>query len=1466
MRTGRILHILITVLLALFVTGHILLNNKKIQQETAHHVVQIASSFLGTDVNAARVQLVYPFGITIDGLIIHDLTGDTLAYIGSATLRLKPIDLIYGNLHVTSVRLRSPKIKLSKDSVQAEANYAFLMDLFENGETKTNSNLAFKANSILIRNGSIRYDLKTSPQTHGIFNKEHINVSGLNANISLKNLESDSLAFVIRKLAFTEHSGFTLSNLHGTVNIDDNSLSVNGLKLSTPNSKFDIDNLAAGYGLKGFSRSPINLTANLQASVTGSDFKAFVPEAAAMTEPIDLFLNGYGNNLSFLLNNLNVSSRTNQFALKGKGRISTDESLIFKSVSNFSLEMDMASTMTAWANKQLSGFGFKLPAVLGRTGKMSVTLNADGDISKPDVTALIASGAGIATAALKGVGGKYNLSISGDSLNLGRLTGDRNWGVCNLVFSAVGAKSDGILSGTFDGTVKNVGYKEYIYRDLAIGGTFLDRSVKAQIGFNDVNASILADIEADFRKAVPSGRLTLNAEYINLDALNLSEIDGRSISFKLAAEASGTDLDNLEARMKIDTLFYSDYGGDWQMDNLTAAIGTLDSKSGCRSVSIFSDFFNMSLIGEYSLVTLPGSLLKICGSNLPTFSSFVSDRTGIKSVPEPGKDCFHAQATIYDVSLFQKVFHMPISIDRNVSITCYMDDREDECTIYVDVPEFKFENKWVKYADLTLDSREGRCNLLISGTYGNDTSSVNAMQAMFEASDDVLNSRLAWKNIEDGAFEGVLTAMTRFIEYDRKSRWLHSFNRIDSTQIIVGNSVWDFSTTEITTQKGRITVSGLNINNNDQYLLADGAISADSTDVINLSLNQIDLEKTLNMVGTNKMGLKGIASGIIAAAGILHTPHFSGNLDIDGFEFLDSYHGHMSSNLNWNDSEGRIEMEGTMVDGERSSTLLTGFFEPKRKFIDLNIGADHTDLHFLNLWTKKVFKEVGGRAIGDLRIFGTLKGGLNMEGEAILEDGYFVQENINTTFLIKRDTLWFEPDKMLFKNVEISDEFGHNGMMTCILNHKNFSNWTVDMKADVDGMQVYNVSDNEMKGINALVFAKGSMTLNFNKEDGLSIKADARTAPGTRLGYSMTSNVADYNFLTIIDRRELNISKESVEAILPASNGKKKTNLSLDLNVECSEDAVIDMAISSLTGTFRGRGNISAKFQTQDGVKLNGIYNIRYGQCTLSLEDLIYKNFSLLDNSYVRFNGAPTDTEFDIHTYHSVNSVSMYNLDPNINNNVRVRCLMDITGNVSNPKLSFDIDMPSATAEERDILASVTSTEEQRNLQFMYLLAIGKFYTYDFSAQDMAASGLSPSTMESIVNSTVSGQINNLLSQVLNNEMISFSSNLSASSYLSNDVTSLNNKEFEGILEAHLLDNRLLVNGNFGYRENTLTNTANFIGDIEVRYLLFPKHGISLKGYSRNNDRYFSKAVLTTQGMGVVFDKDFDNWLPKKKE
>ena len=181
--------------------------------------------------------------------------------------------------------------------------------------------------------------------------------------------------------------------------------------------------------------------------------------------------------------------------------------------------------------------------------------------------------------------------------------------------------------------------------------------------------------------------------------------------------------------------------------------------------------------------------------------------------------------------------------------------------------------------------------------------------------------------------------------------------------------------------------------------------------------------------------------------------------------------------------------------------------------------------------------------------------------------------------------------------------------------------------------------------------------------------------------------------------------------------------------------------------------------------------------------------------------------------------------------------------------------MPSGTPEEKAVLANATTTQEQRENQFIYLLALGRFYT-----DDMNSDRMTPSAVESIVNNTVSGQINNLLSKVMDNDKISLSSNVSASSYLTNDATNLSNKELQGILEAHLLNNRLLINGNFGYRENTINNTSNFIGDFEFKYLLIPDKrgkGISIKGYNKANDKYFSKTTLTTQGVGLVLEKDF---------
>jgi len=87
-------------------------------------------------------------------------------------------------------------------------------------------------------------------------------------------------------------------------------------------------------------------------------------------------------------------------------------------------------------------------------------------------------------------------------------------------------------------------------------------------------------------------------------------------------------------------------------------------------------------------------------------------------------------------------------------------------------------------------------------------------------------------------------------------------------------------------------------------------------------------------------------------------------------------------------------------------------------------------------------------------------------------------------------------------------------------------------------------------------------------------------------------------------------------------------------------------------------------------------------------------------------------------------------------------------------------------------------------------------------------------------------------------------------------------------LSSQLLNNRLIFNGNFGYRDNTYnTRNSNFIGDFDLEYLLNRRGSIRLKVYNHFNDQnYYVRNAMTTQGVGVVFKHDFDRLFKKKPQ
>ena len=58
--------------------------------------------------------------------------------------------------------------------------------------------------------------------------------------------------------------------------------------------------------------------------------------------------------------------------------------------------------------------------------------------------------------------------------------------------------------------------------------------------------------------------------------------------------------------------------------------------------------------------------------------------------------------------------------------------------------------------------------------------------------------------------------------------------------------------------------------------------------------------------------------------------------------------------------------------------------------------------------------------------------------------------------------------------------------------------------------------------------------------------------------------------------------------------------------------------------------------------------------------------------------------------------------------------------------------------------------------------------------------------------------------------------------------------DVEGLLSGRLLNNRLLINGNFGYRDNSTNPNGNFIGDFDLQWLLTPSGKRKPEGIQQN--------------------------------
>ena len=273
-----------------------------------------------------------------------------------------------------------------------------------------------------------------------------------------------------------------------------------------------------------------------------------------------------------------------------------------------------------------------------------------------------------------------------------------------------------------------------------------------------------------------------------------------------------------------------------------------------------------------------------------------------------------------------------------------------------------------------------------------------------------------------------------------------------------------------------------------------------------------------------------------------------------------------------------------------------------------------------------------------------------------------------------------------------------------------------------------------------------------------------------------------------------------------------------------------------------------------------GTYTVDHGTYGITIQNIIKKNFTFNRGGTIVFGGDPYQAALNLQAVYTVSGVSLSDLNIGnsfSSNTIRVNCLMNIGGQPAAPQVDFDLEMPTVNADEQQMVRSVINGQQEMNQQVVYLLAIGRFYNQGANNSTSATGERTDQTslaMQSFLSGTLSSQINTLINQFIKNDNWNFGANISTGN------EGWHNAEYEGIINGRMLNNRLLINGQFGYRDNATQANPSFIGDFDVQYLLYPNGNLALKVYNQDfviSNRKLALAQLTfSTPAGKIYNYD----------
>lgn len=1108
------------------------------------------------------------------------------------------------------------------------------------------------------------------------------------------------------------------------------------------------------------------------------------------------------------------------------GRLGTTLKGSIKGLPDFkNMDIDAEATdlyfTTADVSRLVNATFKKAHVDLSRFGKGEVysgSLKAKGNINNLTVKANISQGAddGSMSADLKVQNmmkmGQLPIRISGKAstrlLELDKLLGMPILGPISAKTSLsatlpakgmpLQAKADSLI-------ISSMAVKGYTYGNIHASASLSGRDVTAGITARD-NA-LDADIDITSSNGMYHG--TADLRMADLAAMKIDPRPVSKVSLRLDADMS-QDIGNPRGKAAIRDIFLKNSDDLYKVDNIDVR---LDNDNGQYDMRLDSKMMNASFRGNRK--SFKGS-----------FSS--DDTTPLLSFILPGlylESDSHAEVEMDDRQQVSARLHS----GRIAYNSSYLKDVNllagghlDSLAVNLDVANIKAAGFVLDNSSLRLE-REGR-EVDIDYVFDNKGT---------QGDDQLRNGKFsATVNLKENGCTGVTIHSADFNAYDGR---------------------WHIPYTTASFKGKEISINQFELRNSDKWVRVDGRISAIDKVKLKAKIHNLDLAMVNNFVKKFDLDLKGMLNADATINSPLRPgiPECEFSIKGDRLAMGSTTLGDLRADCIYDNDSRSFNISATDIINYRKVLDVKAGISPADADMDLKIKAAGFPIDFVRMFIPTVFDRLSGQLWGEYNVSGPFKALNISSSEAAIHNGVLgigftkVPYDVDGTFHMDNHGVHID-------EAYATDRYNGKGQLRGGLMWNRFKNMFMDISIDADNIQAIDIPLADAMIIYGNIFATGTVNIRGPFKN-MTMTANATVSRPSQAHIVMNKdvNASAGNLLTFINPNAPAIDR--YELILNKFRKKEEAMSNFNINLHAVADQLLGVSIdlgntgfaASLEGT--GTGAIDMEFDTANkDFRMFGDYTVTEGTFNANAGNLVRKNFNISSGSSIKFNGDIYDSTVDMNATYQTKAPIAYLIADNSSVSSRriVNCGINIQDKLFNPEVKFSIDIPDLDPTTKSAVESALSTEDKIQKQFLSLLLSGNFLPDDQSGIVNNSSLLYSSVSEMMAN-----QVNNIFSK------LEIPVDLGLNYQLSDSGSNL----FDVALSTQLFNNRVIVGGTVGNRQNLASNEASIVGDLDVQIKLDRPGAFRVNLFSHSADQY-TRYLDNSQrnGVGITWQQEFD--------